>query len=137
MPVHFYVNRLNSDWQTPATNVLTEVRVFLEANPSEIITVIIEDYVRSPNGLTRAFNASGLMRFWFPVSRMPRNGQDWPTVDDMVQNNQRLVVFTSRASKESSERIAYQWRYMVENQCEPSQNKLRYISSSLLISYSL
>ncbi|CAA2978350.1 PI-PLC X domain-containing At5g67130-like isoform X1 [Olea europaea subsp. europaea] len=101
---------------TPATNVLTEVRVFLEANPSEIITVIIEDYVRSPNGLTRAFNASGLMRFWFPVSRMPRNGQDWPTVDDMVQNNQRLVVFTSRASKESSERIAYQWRYMVENQ---------------------
>ncbi|KAL2537503.1 PLC-like phosphodiesterases superfamily protein [Forsythia ovata] len=101
---------------TPARNVLKEVRVFLEANPSEIITIIIEDYVRSPNGLTRAFNASGLMKFWFPVSRMPKNGQDWPTVVDMVQKNQRLVVFTSKASKESSERIAYQWRYMVENQ---------------------
>ncbi|KAL2509369.1 PLC-like phosphodiesterases superfamily protein [Forsythia ovata] len=107
---------------TPATNVLKEVRVFLEANPSEIITIIIENYVRSPNGLARAFNTSSLMKFWFPVSRMPKNGQDWPTVVDMVQKNQRLVVFTSKASKESFERIAYQWRYMVENQCKLSQN---------------
>lgn len=100
----------------PAINVLNELRVFLEANPTEIITVIIEDYVTSPNGLTKVFDAAGLRKFWFPVSRMPKNGADWPSVDDMARKNQRLLVFTSKSAKESSEGIAYQWRYMVENQ---------------------
>ncbi|KAL6348069.1 hypothetical protein AAG906_037798 [Vitis piasezkii] len=100
----------------PAINVLKEVQVFLEANPSEIVTIIIEDYVTSPKGLTNVFNAAGLRKFWFPVSRMPRNGGDWPTVEDMVEKNQRLVVFTSKAAKQASEGIAYEWRYLVENQ---------------------
>ncbi|KAL3526788.1 hypothetical protein ACH5RR_011444 [Cinchona calisaya] len=100
----------------PAINVLKEIQVFLEENPSEIVTIFIEDYVSSPQGLTKVFNASGLNKYWFPVSQMPKSGQDWPTVDDMVQQNQRLVVFTSIASKEASEGIAYQWRYVVENQ---------------------
>lgn len=79
---------------------------------------MIEDYVTSPNGLTNIFNASGLNKYWFPVSRMPKNGGNWPTVDDMIRQNQRLVVFTSKSSKESAEGIAYEWRYVVENQCE-------------------
>lgn len=48
---------------------------------------------------------------------MPKGGQDWPLVKDMVSNNQRLLVFGSVKSKEQSEGIAYQWNYMVENQC--------------------
>lgn len=114
----------------PAINVLNEVRVFLEANPAEIVTVIIEDYVTSSNGLTKVFDAAGLRKFWFPVSRMPKNGGDWPSVDEMAQKNQRLVVFTSKSAKESSEGIAYQWRYMVENQCEfPTFSSHRIIHS--------
>lgn len=100
----------------PAINVLKEVQLFLESNPSEIVTIIIEDYVTSPKGLTNVFNASGLSKYWFPVSRMPKNGGDWPKVDDMVRQNQRLVVFTSKSSKESTEGIAYEWSYVVENQ---------------------
>ncbi|XP_059652898.1 PI-PLC X domain-containing protein At5g67130-like [Cornus florida] len=100
----------------PAINVLKEIQVFLEANPSEIITIFIEDYVTSPKGLTKVFDAAGLRKFWFPVSRMPNNGQDWPTVDDMVRQNQRLVVFTSKSSKEAAEGIAHEWKYLVENQ---------------------
>ncbi|XP_044490639.1 PI-PLC X domain-containing protein At5g67130-like [Mangifera indica] len=100
----------------PAVNVLKEVQKFLEGNPTEIVTIIIEDYVTSPNGLTNVFVAAGLAKYWFPVTRMPKNGGDWPTVDDMIRNNQRLLVFTSKSAKEASEGIAYQWRYMVENQ---------------------
>ncbi|MBA0619804.1 hypothetical protein Godav_005606 [Gossypium davidsonii] len=100
----------------PAINVLKEIQAFLEANPSEIVTIIIEDYVTSPRGLSKVFDAAGLRKFWFPVSRMPKNGGSWPTLDDMVQKNQRMVVFTSKSAKEASEGIAYQWRYMVENQ---------------------
>ncbi|CAB4290510.1 unnamed protein product [Prunus armeniaca] len=39
----------------------------------------------------------------------------WPIgqyFQDMAKANQRLVVFTSRAEKEASEGIAYQWNYM-------------------------
>ncbi|KAE9613035.1 putative PLC-like phosphodiesterase, TIM beta/alpha-barrel domain-containing protein [Lupinus albus] len=100
----------------PAINVLREIKTFLETNPSEIVTIIIEDYVTSPQGLTKVFQGSGLSQFMFPLSRMPKDGGDWPTVDDMTQKNQRLVVFTSKQSKEASDGIAYQWTYMVENQ---------------------
>ncbi|XP_006411920.2 PI-PLC X domain-containing protein At5g67130 [Eutrema salsugineum] len=100
----------------PAINVLKEINDFLESNLSEIVTIILEDYVKSPQGLTKVFKASGLSKFQLPVSRMPKDGTDWPTVDDMVKQNQRLVVFTSKKNKEASEGFAYQWDYMVENQ---------------------
>ncbi|KAJ6371196.1 hypothetical protein OIU77_001657 [Salix suchowensis] len=100
----------------PAIDSLKEIEAFLSANPSAIVTLILEDYVRAPNGLTKVFTDAGLMKYRFPVTKMPRNGHDWPLVSDMIQNNQRLLVFTSVQSKEASEGIAYQWNYMVENQ---------------------
>ncbi|KAE8722310.1 PI-PLC X domain-containing protein [Hibiscus syriacus] len=99
----------------PAIDYLKEIETFLSANLREIVTLILEDYV-GPNGLTKVFTDAGLMKYWFPVSKMPQNGGDWPLVSDMVANNQRLLVFTSVKSKEASEGIAYQWNYMVENQ---------------------
>nr|XP_023892762.1 PI-PLC X domain-containing protein At5g67130-like [Quercus suber] len=100
----------------PAIDTLNEIEAFLSANPTEIVTVILEDYVQAPNGLTKVFTDSGLIKYWFPLENMPKNGQDWPLVSDMVANNQRLLVFTSIRSKEESEGIAYQWNYVVENQ---------------------
>ncbi|KAA8531680.1 hypothetical protein F0562_006603 [Nyssa sinensis] len=100
----------------PAINTLKEVEAFLSQNPSEIVTIIIEDYVHTPKGLTKVFTDAGLDKYWFPVSKMPKKGEDWPTVTDMVRDNHRLLVFTSDSSKEADEGIAYQWRYMVENE---------------------
>ncbi|KAG9156875.1 hypothetical protein Leryth_021575 [Lithospermum erythrorhizon] len=100
----------------PAINTLREVEAFLSQNPTEIVTIAIEDYVHSQKGLTRVFTAAGLDKYWFPVSDMPKKGHDWPTVTDMVRKNERLLVFTSDSSKEANEGIAYQWRYMVENE---------------------
>lgn len=70
--------------QQPAINVLKEVQAFLEANPTEIITIIIEDYVTTQNGLTKIFKDAGLGNLWFLVSRMPSNGSNWPTVESMI-----------------------------------------------------
>ncbi|XP_022133943.1 PI-PLC X domain-containing protein At5g67130 [Momordica charantia] len=100
----------------PAIDTLKEVEAFLTANTAEIVTLILEDYVQSPNGLTKVFTDAGLKKFWFPITNMPKNGSDWPRVSDMVANNQRLLVFTSNRTKEATEGIAYQWNYMVENQ---------------------
>ncbi|KAL3019498.1 hypothetical protein AAZX31_05G087500 [Glycine max] len=100
----------------PAVNTLKEVEAFLTENPTEIVTIVIEDYVHTPKGLTNVFTSAGLDKYWFPVSKMPKKGEDWPTVTEMVQANHRLVVFTSDASKEAGEGIAYQWKHMVENE---------------------
>lgn len=97
---------------------MKEIEAFMSANPGEIVTLILEDYVQSPKGLSKVFTDAGLMKYWFPVSKMPKNGGDWPLVSDMLATNQRLLVFTSNKSKEYTEGIAYQWNYMVENQCK-------------------
>ncbi|KAH9288323.1 hypothetical protein KI387_032440, partial [Taxus chinensis] len=100
----------------PAIDTLKEIEAFLSTNPSEIVIIILEDYVHAPNGLTKVFTAAGLMNYWFPLSKMPQNGGDWPLVSEMVANNHRLIVFTSISSKEQTEGIAYEWNYIVENQ---------------------
>ncbi|XWS29822.1 hypothetical protein CRYUN_Cryun24cG0063300 [Craigia yunnanensis] len=100
----------------PAINTLREVEAFLSQYPTEIVTIIIEDYVHAPKGLTKLFTNAGLDKYWFPVSKMPKKGEDWPTVNEMVQANHRLLVFTSVASKEAEEGIAYQWKYILENE---------------------
>lgn len=100
---------------TPVINTFKEIEAFLAANPSEIVTIILEDYVKAKNGLTNVFKASGLSKYWFPCSEMPANGRNWPSVSNMIGKNQRLVVFTSMQSKQATEGIAYQWNYMVEN----------------------
>ncbi|XP_054782694.1 PI-PLC X domain-containing protein At5g67130-like [Prosopis cineraria] len=100
----------------PLINALKEVEVFLAGNPSEILTIILEDHVELPCGLTKVFKASGLMKYWFPLASMPQDGQDWPLVKHMLAKNHRLIVFTSQKHKQESEGIAYQWNFMVENQ---------------------
>ncbi|KAM0970742.1 hypothetical protein ACFX13_019022 [Malus domestica] len=100
----------------PAINTLKEVETFLSQNPTEIVTIIIEDYVKTPKGLTTLFTNAGLDKYWFPAAKMPIKGEEWPTVTEMVQENHRLLVFTSDASKEAQEGVAYQWKYMVENE---------------------
>lgn len=98
--------------------MLREIQKFLEENPSEIITIFIEDYVTSEDGLTKVFNASGLSKYMFPLNRMPKEGGEWPIITDMISRNQRLIVFTSKSTKEASEGFAYEWTYVVENQCK-------------------
>ncbi|KAF3636649.1 PI-PLC X domain-containing protein [Capsicum annuum] len=53
----------------------------------------------------------------------------------MVKKNYRLLVFTSDSSKEAAEGIAYQWRYMVENErkCVPVLEILVFWVGSLAI----
>ncbi|RYR32959.1 hypothetical protein Ahy_A10g047482 isoform B [Arachis hypogaea] len=67
----------------PAIGTLKEIEAFLSANPSEIVTLILEDYVHTQNGLKKVFSDAGLMKFWFPVTNMPRNGGDWPLFGDL------------------------------------------------------
>nr|PNR49485.1 hypothetical protein PHYPA_011381 [Physcomitrium patens] len=100
----------------PASKTLAEIKTFLDSNPTEVITIFIEDYVTSPNGLTSLFSKAGLMKYWMPVAAMPSYGRLWPTLQTMIQRNHRLLVFTQNSTKEATEGVAFQWRYTTENQ---------------------
>ncbi|XP_047063432.1 PI-PLC X domain-containing protein At5g67130-like [Lolium rigidum] len=97
----------------PASKVLKEIQAFLDSNPNEVITVFIEDY-SAPGSLAKALAAAGLTKYVFPPAKMPANGADWPTLKDMVAQGHRLLVFTSKQGRESSDGAAYEWNYVVE-----------------------
>ena len=75
---------LMSIFQEPSINALKEIEAFLSVHPSKIVTIFIEDYIRAPNGLTKVFTAAGLKNCYFLVLRMLKNGENQPTVVDMV-----------------------------------------------------
>ncbi|GAA0148489.1 hypothetical protein LIER_43007 [Lithospermum erythrorhizon] len=58
----FGANCYNVTAFQPAINVLREIRVFLEGNPCEIVTIFVEDYVTSSRGLSKVFSAAGLSK---------------------------------------------------------------------------
>jgi hypothetical protein len=108
-------------FQQPAVNTLKEIKTFLDKNPNEVITIFIEDYTKV-GSIPRIFNSSGLMKYWFPVTQMPQNGSNWPLLSDMIKNNHRLLVFTSKSAKQAAEGVAYEWNFVVENQCKFLKN---------------
>ena len=104
--------------QRPLNGTLLEIETFLAANPTEVVTIFFEDYVNITNGITNALTDAGLSKYSFPLAKMPTDGSDWPTVSSMITSNERLLIFTSDKNKQSTEGIAYQWNYVVENQCK-------------------
>ncbi len=66
---------------------LKEIRDFLIANPGEVLLLSIED-ATSPEDTSKAIEEAGLLPYVF---RGP-NGPPWPTLREMIDSNQRLVV---------------------------------------------
>lgn len=71
---------------------LEALRGFLEANPSELLTVILESYAPAPQ-VAQAFSVAGLEA----LAHTQPSDQPWPTLGDLLENNSRLVVFTDDA----------------------------------------
>jgi hypothetical protein len=64
-------------------------RQFIERNPGEVIILDIEDYIE-PDDLRAAFAASGLLSYVY----RPAPDQPWPTLGEMIDAGQRVVVMT-------------------------------------------
>jgi len=79
----------------PLKNVLVELKQFLESNPREIITLILESYVPI-SFLERELKQSGLSPFLHSQNHEER----WPTLSDMISKNKRLVIFNDRIEVE-------------------------------------
>jgi hypothetical protein len=67
---------------------LGQIRDFLVSHPDEVLLFIVEDYV-DPKEQALAFEHAGLADF---VYKGP-SGPPWPTLRELIQLDQRLVVF--------------------------------------------
>ena len=74
----------------PLADGLAEIRLFLEENPDEVVTIIFESYV-SRSDVEDAFVESGLFDFLHTQSQQ----MHWPTLGQMAAEGRRVVVLTS------------------------------------------
>jgi hypothetical protein len=76
----------------PLVDGLAQVQAFLDANPDEVVTLIVQDAI-SPEETAEAFAAAGLD----PYLHVHEPGEEWATLGELVDRNERLVVFAEEA----------------------------------------
>jgi len=85
-------------------NVLQEIKTFLTAHKKEVVTIIFENN-GSNTQLQKAIDSSGLSSFAFIHS----NGDEFPIMQTMVNNNQRLVMFVERNQLPRASYLMHAW----------------------------
>ncbi|HQV78815.1 MAG TPA: phosphatidylinositol-specific phospholipase C domain-containing protein [Chitinophagales bacterium] len=84
-------------------DVLKEVKDYLVAKPKEVITIIFEN--QGSNGqLKKAIDSLALDKMAFVKS-----GSSWPTLQTMVDSNQRLVMFSEFVKSPTISYMSYAW----------------------------
>ena len=72
----------------PLVEGLGEITAFLEANPNEVASIILESYITHAQ-TAEAFDESGLIDFVYAHEV----GEPWPTLGELIEADTRLVVF--------------------------------------------
>ncbi|KAJ2554913.1 hypothetical protein EV175_002429 [Coemansia sp. RSA 1933] len=94
-------------------------KTFMDANPREVITFIIENVSGfTSDQLRPSFEQSGLDKYAYVPAFAPRSshsGYPWPTLAELIDRNQRLVVFMDdKANTSVVPYIMPEWDYIVE-----------------------
>lgn len=97
---------------------LTEIKDFLDANPNEVVTIIFECYADFELIETAFINTEVLDYTW----EQPL-GELWPTLQQMIDENKRLVVLSDRNDAAPGEDwYHYVWNFAVETPFSNSSN---------------
>jgi len=84
-------------------DALLEVKVFLVANPKEIVTIIFQNE-GSNEQLQTAIESIGLDKLTYT-----HTAKEWPTIQTMIDKNQRLVLFVEFNKTPQNEYLMYAW----------------------------
>ncbi|MGK0253132.1 MAG: hypothetical protein ACI9OE_000592 [Mariniflexile sp.] len=95
----------------PLSNFLNTIKTFLDNNPNEIVTIILECYT-SANAIENEMNGSGLSGYLYTHPELT----SWPTLQTMINNNKRLVIFSDQNDASPSQGwYHYVWDEAFEN----------------------
>jgi len=95
----------------PLLIILEEINDFLEANDKEIVTIILESYT-SASAIENVLYLANLSSY---VYIQDSSASVWPTLQTMINDNTRLVVFSDVDDAISGQEwYHYVWDYAVE-----------------------
>lgn len=87
---HTSCNLLNAG---PLVDYLTLVREWLDANPYDVVTMVMGNYdVLPPQDYVQPIQDSGLDRYLYTPPTVPMTLDQWPTLGEMIITQRRLVV---------------------------------------------
>ena len=90
-------------------DVLNEFRTFIDENPNEVITLILEDY--SPiSKLSDALFDSGIIENLFEYDEV----YGWPTLQEMIDLDKRIVLFSDNEVENPPSWFHFLWGHAVE-----------------------
>ena len=100
---------------------LSEIRRWLDNNPNEVVTILLESQVDNSTLMTQALQDGGVtdIIFWADKTNQGPNGswnvgsQGWPPLQWMVTANKRLVILSQHRS--GADGLPDVWAYAVEN----------------------
>jgi len=84
---------------TPWVPMLQQVKSWLDAHPTEVLTFILEAYI-SQQETYDALVSGGVYPLVYKHGKPP--GSPWPTLKEMIDSNQRLVVFTDASDADAA-----------------------------------
>ena len=92
----------------PLSDIFDDIKTFLDNHPNEIVTIILECYV-TDNDIEDVINQTGLSNYLYT------HNEAWPTLQNMIDNDNRLVIFSDVDDESSSQDWChYVWDYAVE-----------------------
>ena len=95
----------------PLSTYLDTIKYFLESNPNEIITLILECYTTA-NAIERDLNKAELTNYLHAQD----STSTWPKLKDLINSNKRLVVFSDKSdAAPKQDWYHYVWDFAVEN----------------------
>ena len=90
---------------------LNDIKYFLDNNPNEILTIILETYTSS-NAIENEINKAGLLKY---LHTQDVNSL-WPKLQTMIDSNKRLVILSDKNdANEKQSWYHYMWNFAVEN----------------------
>tara|TARA_B110000444_G_scaffold223726_1_gene226485 strand:- start:86 stop:919 length:834 start_codon:yes stop_codon:yes gene_type:complete len=95
----------------PLSVYLNDIKYFLDNNPNEILTIILETYTSS-NAIENEISKVGLLEY---LHTQDVNSL-WPKLQMMIDSNKRLVILSDKNdANENQSWYHYMWDFAVEN----------------------
>ena len=92
----------------PLSDIFNDIKIFLDTNSNEVVTIILECYVTADE-IEDEINQAGLSNYLYT------HNSAWPTLQNMIDNDNRLVIFSDVDDASSSQSwYHYVWDYAVE-----------------------
>jgi len=80
-------------FEQPFLPFLDTIRIWLDNNKNDIITIHLESYIRDHKKIMDILRTANLDKYLFDLKT---NANRWPTIGEMKKTNKRLVIFSDK-----------------------------------------